>query len=107
MKPIQFTYWLKGAFELGGINEFDKDQTKDLAQYLKQIKLDEKDPLNEYALWLKGFMEIEEPSILNKVQTRQIMLKLYKSMDIVNKNLSPIDNGYDQAVNPPGVLAKC
>lgn len=107
MKSIEFSYWLKGAFDLGQITDFNKDQTRDLTQYLKQIRLDSKDPLNEYVLWLKGFMEIEEPSILNKVQTRQIMIKLYDSLENINKNLAPYDTKYDQSVNPPGVLAKC
>jgi hypothetical protein len=37
MTPEQFTYWLQGFFEISGIEELDKKQTKIIKDHLKLV----------------------------------------------------------------------
>lgn len=106
MNSKEFTYWLKGAIDLGKMTSLDKYQTASLKDYLETVN-SENTVLDSFPLWLKGYFDMAQPVQIDEKSFRKIVLHLYQDLEKINANTSHLDKGHDLSVYPPGVRPKC
>lgn len=103
MKPLDFSYWLKGAFEFTQTAIFTQNQVQQLSDNLLKVKFDKKDRMNVFCIWLKDYMA-QHPEF-RELQTISIKQKFYDEMCKINEVGQPVK--YDFSVYPPELLDRC
>lgn len=77
MQSQQFCYWLQGSFELNDTCEFSPQETQVIKEHLDMVFQYDHHP-NGFCQFLRGYMTISKPDMLDKQTTTLIRKELQK-----------------------------
>lgn len=89
MNGKEFSYWLKGAFDVSNTKEFTENQTKVIKAHLDLVLSNSQNQNDSFCNWLEGFFDLVQPQKINEENTSKIKQKLDEKINTIDKNKQP------------------